>query len=163
MPTPQTSRHAGALTTMAAALALSVGFTGLAQAQDASGAAFVNVTSHRSFDDTVTALKSAIASNNMMVMGSINQANVLSMTGLHLAGAESFLVGNPNSGKKAFSMDPAAGAVLPARIYVWADQGTTHVGYLKPSVKLTAVNPKFGMMAEMLDKSFADIAEQATK
>ena len=162
MPIPQTSRHAGTLSTMAAAIALSVGFAGLAQARDASGT-FVNVTSHHGFDDTVAALKSAIASNNMMVMGSINQANVLSMTGLHLAGAESFLVGNPNSGKKAFSMDPAAGVVLPARIYVWADQGTTHVGYLKPSAGLTAVNPKFGMMAGMLDKSFADIAEQATK
>lgn len=143
-------------------VALAIGGIGLAHAESGSGN-FVSVQSHRSFAGTVSALKSAVASNHMMVMGKIDQAKVLSMTGLHLAGGESFLVGNPVIGKKAFSMDPAAGIVLPARMYVWSDHGKTYVGYLKPSFVLGAVNPKFDMMSNKLDMAFRKIADQAAK
>lgn len=129
----------------------------------AQSAGFVKVTSHESFPATVSALKRAVSSNHMMVMGHINQARVLSMTGLHLKGAESFLVGNPQMGKKAFGMNPAAGVVLPARIYVWADHGTTYVGYFKPSSLLTQVSPGFSMMGGMLDRKLDMIATDAAK
>jgi uncharacterized protein (DUF302 family) len=66
-------------------------------------------------------------------MGMLNQAHALSMTGLHLQGAESFFVGNPVVGKKLFAADPAVGAVVPLRIYVWEKGGETHVGYFQPS------------------------------
>lgn len=144
----------------AGVLALGLGAGSVAQAQDTSGS-FVSIQSHRNFGQTVSALKSAIGSNHMMVMGSENQARVLSMTGLHLAGAESFLVGNPVVGKKAFEIDAAATAVLPARISVWVENGKTYVGYLKPSAELKAVDPKFGMMAGKLDKVFSNIAHRA--
>lgn len=147
---------------MAGVAALVVGGIGLAHAESGSGD-FVSVPSHRNFSATVAALKSAASSNHMMVMGKIDQARVLSMTGLHLAGGESFLVGNPVIGKKAFSMDPAAGIVLPARMYVWSDHGKTYVGYLKPSYVLGAINPKFDMMSNKLDMAFKKIADQAAK
>lgn len=148
--------------TLAGTAALAMGGTGFARAQNGGGD-FVLVQSHRDFQGTVSALKTAVASNQMMVMGRINQAKVLSMTGLHLAGGESFLVGNPVVGKKAFAIDPAAGAVLPARMYVWTAHGKTYVGYLKPSVELGAVDPKFGKMAGRLDRVFAKIADQAAR
>lgn len=148
--------------TIAGVAALGMGTTSLAYAQSGSGD-FVAVQSHKSFTATVSALKSAVAANHMMVMGSENQAKVLSMTGLHLAGAQSFLVGNPVVGKEAFQMNPAATAVLPARISVWADHGKAYVGYLKPSAELKAIDPKFGMMAGKLDMAFAKIAHQASK
>lgn len=161
---PVQQKHSPRLTmlTIAGAAALAMGATSLAHAQSGSGD-FVSVQSHKSFAGTVSALKSAVAANHMMVMGTENQAKVLSMTGLHLAGAQSFLVGNPVSGKKAFQMNPAATAVLPARISVWVDHGKAYVGYLKPSAELKAIDPKFGMMSGMLDKAFAKIAHQATK
>lgn len=130
-------------------------------AQDAGG--FVKVESHQSFDTTVRALKEAVSHNQMMVMGHLDQAQVLSMTGLHLAGAQSFFVGNPQMGKKAFGMNPAAGAVLPARVYVWSDHGKTYIGYFKPSVLLDAVSPGFSPMAGMLDQKLAMIARDASK
>ncbi|MDE2150384.1 MAG: DUF302 domain-containing protein [Gammaproteobacteria bacterium] len=124
---------------------------------------FVKIESQHDFDATVSALKEAVSSNKMMVMGDINQARVLSMTGLRLAGAESFLVGNPQMGKQAFDMDPAAGAVLPARIYVWSDHGKTYVGYFKPSDQLDQVSPGFSKMGHMLDMKLDMIAKTATR
>lgn len=132
-----------------------------ASAQNASS--FVKVTSHEGFSATVSALKKSVASNHLMVMGHIDQAKVLSMTGLRLDGAQSFLVGNPQMGKKAFGMNPAAGAVLPARIYVWSDHGKSYIGYFKPSTQLSAISPGFAMMGSMLDKKFRMVTEQAAK
>lgn len=43
---------------------------------------FVRIQSTRSFSSTIGALKESINSNHMMVMGSMNQGRVLSMTGL---------------------------------------------------------------------------------
>lgn len=124
---------------------------------------FVKTESQHSFSTTVKALNQAVSANQMMVMGHINQAKVLSMTGLKLEGAESVLVGNPQMGKKAFGMNPAAGAVLPTRIYVWADHGKTYVGYFTPSSQLAQISPRFSQMAGMLDQKFAMISKQATR
>lgn len=155
-------RHSTKLAITAVASALALGAISQADAQGSSSS-FVVLQSHHGFHGTVSALKSATSSNHMMIMGTEDQAKVLSMTGLHLAGAESFLVGNPVVGKKAFQMNPAATVVLPARISVWVDHGKTYVGYLKPSVELKAVDQKFGMMAGKLDKAFSNIAHEATK
>lgn len=127
-------------------------------AQDST---FVKVPSHHGFSATVSALKQAVSSNKMMVMGKINQAKVLSMTGLRLEGAESVLVGNPQMGKKAFGMNPAAGAVLPVRVYVWSDHGKTYVGYFKPSALLGQVDPGFKKMGGMLDMKLGMITKEA--
>lgn len=124
---------------------------------------FVKTESHHSFSATIKALNRAVSDNHMMVMGHIDQAKVLSMTGLKLEGAESVLVGNPQMGKQAFGMNPAAGTVLPARIYVWADRGKAYVGYFTPSSQLAQISPGFSQMAGMLDQKFAMIADQATR
>lgn len=127
-----------------------------------AGNAFVQVQSTHSFASTVSHLKHAISGNGMLVMGHINQANVLSMTGLHLKGAESLLVGNPKVGKKFFSMSPSAGAVLPLRMYVWEAGRKIYVGYFKPSVLLSDVDTKFSKPSEMMDKKFEKILKDAT-
>ena len=136
---------------------------GLVTPAFAQGSTFIKVESHHSFGATVSALKEAVSSNKMMVMGNINQAKVLSMTGLKLEGAESLLVGNPQMGKKAFGMDPAAGVVLPARIYVWSDHGKAYIGYFKPSTQLEQVSPGFAKMGGMLDMKFNMITKAATE
>lgn len=129
----------------------------------ASGNSFVEVQTNRSFDQTVSMLKHAVSDNGLMVMGQINQAKVLSMTGLNLKGAQSFLVGNPKVGKKLFSMSPAAGAVLPARIYVWVERGKSHIGYFKPSTQLASVDPRLQKAGEMLDGKFRQIIKDASR
>lgn len=124
---------------------------------------FIQAQSSQSFDSTVSQLKHAISGNGMLVMGHIDQANVLKMTGLHLKGAESFLVGNPKVGKKLFKMSPAAGAVLPLQMYVWEQGGKSHVGYFQPSDLLTAVDSKLSQPGQMMDKKFHMILQGATQ
>lgn len=130
---------------------------GTAVAAESSGGLFIQDASAQSFAQTVNALKHAVSSNGMMVMGHLDQKKALSMTGLNLAGAETFFVGNPVVGKKLFGMSPAVGAVVPLRIYVWEAGGEAHVGYFQPSALLSAINPKLGMAGKMLDGKFARI------
>lgn len=137
----------------------SIAGTGIALAQDAS---FVKVKSSNGFEETVSALKSSVNSHEMMIMGEMNQAKVLSMTGLQLDGAQTFFVGAPAMGKKAFGLNPAAGAVLPARIYIWAaGDGQTWIGYFKASGQLTAISSEFESIGTMVDKKLDAIASQA--
>lgn len=142
-----------ALMAVSAAPALAAGGSG----------GFVTVESTHGYAATVGSLQKAVKQNGLMVMGKVNQKGILAMTGLHLAGAESFLVGNPRVGKKLFSETPAAAAVVPARISVWADGGHVYVGYFKPSTQLAAVSGRLGKAGSNLDAKFAQIVRQATR
>jgi uncharacterized protein (DUF302 family) len=122
----------------------------------------VSVPSSKSFDQTVAAFKAAVSKGGMMVMSTIDQGNILKMTGLQMKGT-TFLIGNPNVGKKVFAQDPAAGLYLPIRVYIYENSaGKTFFSYDKPSAELkqfnnTAVdktaamlNQKLSMMAHMV-------------
>lgn len=135
---------------------------GVASAQ--GGPQFLHAVSGASFDATVSSLKKAVASNGMMVLGSLNQKGALSTTGLSLKGAEAFFVGNPVVGKKLFQMDAAAGAVIPLRVYVWVDAGgKTEVGYFRPSDLFGEVSPGLARAGAGMDGVFAQILSQATR
>lgn len=113
---------------------------------------FYATTAGKSFDATIASLKTSVSSAGMMVLGQLNQANVLSVTGLHLAGAQTFFVGNPTTGKKLFSMNPAVGAVIPVRMFVWVNPaGKTEIGYFQPSAMGAAVSPALEKPLMMLD------------
>jgi uncharacterized protein (DUF302 family) len=139
--------------------ATTLAFSGMAVAQSS----IVKVESQHNFNQTISKLKSATSQNGLMVMGHINQGHALSMTGLHMNG-EAFLVGNPNVGKKLFSVDHAVGLFIPARIFVYQGKnGRTYVSYDRPSAELDQFNnPKISMMAKMLDKKLDSIAQSAT-
>lgn len=142
-----------------AAAVIGVTFSGLALAQDT----IVKIQSQHSFDQTVSQVQSATSQNGLMVMGHLNQGQMLSMTGLQLK-AESFLVGNPNVGKKLFTADHAVGLFVPVRIFVYEDSdGHTYVSYAKPSAALGQLNnSQVSMIAQMLDQKVQSIAQAAT-
>jgi uncharacterized protein (DUF302 family) len=108
----------------------------------AQPAELMTVDSQASFDDTVNALKQSASDNGMMILGDLDQAAALKTTGLNLAGAHTFFVGNPSVGKMFFEQTPAIGAVLPLRMLVWADHdGKAHVSYFDPKPLFAAVDP----------------------
>lgn len=154
---PNTRRAFAPLLALGLAVSLAAG--GVAYA---GGGLFVQAESSHSFSHTVAALKHAVSNNGMMVMGHINQANVLSMTGLRLKGGESFLVGNPKVGKKLFAISPAAGSVLPLRLYVWEADGKSHIGYFEPSTLLAAIDPSLQKPGQMMDEKFHKIVSEAS-
>ena len=124
----------------------------------------VTVPSNKSFDQTVSQLKSAVSQGGMMVMSEVNQGNMLAMTGLKLK-ATLFLVGNPTVGKKIFEQDPAAGLYIPVRVFVYEGKnGKAYVSYDKPSSVLGALNNQdINMTAGMLDQKLDGLAKMSTQ
>jgi uncharacterized protein (DUF302 family) len=143
--------------------------TPVAKAQDGSGMKApeataaapgpgVAVTISGSVSQTVSKLKKMVASNGMMVMGQLNQGQVLSMTGINVQ-SETLFVGNPQIGKKLFSANPGAGVVVPVRINVYQDtDGKTVVRYVPPSQELDKFhNSEITQIGQMLDKKLKDM------
>jgi uncharacterized protein (DUF302 family) len=133
-----------ALTLLLAATALAV--------PAAAQSARVTVPSHNNFEQTVAHLKSAVGQGGMMIMATVDQGNMLSMTGLKLK-ATLFLVGNPTVGKKVFEQAHGAGLYLPLRVFVYEDKdGKTYISYDKPSAVLGQFdNQQVNQTAAMLD------------
>jgi len=140
-------------------LAVSAMFAAGASAQDAR----VTVESTKSYEQTVDALKAAVAQGGMMVMGQVDQGNMLSMAGLKLK-ATVFLVGNPTVGKKLFEQDHGVGLYIPIRVFVTEGKdGKTSLSYDKPSASLKQFNNKeIDMVAGMLDQKLQGLAQMAT-
>src|SRR5260370_37498952 len=100
----------------------------------------VSMPSSKSYNETIEAFKMAVSKGGTMVMSTVDQGNMLKMTGLDMKGPL-FLVGNPNVGKKVFEKDPAAGLYLPLRVYIYqGSDGKTYLSYDKPSIVLKSFN-----------------------
>ena len=67
----------------------------------------MSIPSNPSFEQTVDAFKAAVSKGGMMLMSTVDQGNMLKMTGLQRKGTL-FLVGNPTVGKQVFEKDPGA-------------------------------------------------------
>jgi uncharacterized protein (DUF302 family) len=104
-------------------------FAGLAATPALAQEARVSIPSNKAFEQTVDAFKMAVSKGRMMVMSTVDQGNMLRMTGLELKGTL-FLVGNPTVGKQVFEHNPAAGLYLPLRVYIYQGQdGKTYLSY----------------------------------
>ena len=116
----------------------------------------VTVTSKAHFSETVSALRTMVAKNGMMVLSELNQGKILSMTGLKL-NAVTLFIGNPNIGKKLFSANPGVGVAIPVRVNIYEGKdGKTHINYVKPSVQLASFKSEvIQKTAAMLDKKLA--------
>jgi uncharacterized protein (DUF302 family) len=156
---PKLASGAGKLTQMAAMITRAA--TGSAPAATVTArTTFVATGSGSSFSATVASLKHAVAGSGMMVLGSLNQASALSMTGLTLPGAQSLFVGNPATGKMFFQADPAAGMAVPVGMYVWqGSSGTTEIGYYNPGPLFAAISPKLASGGQQLSMMAAKIAK----
>ncbi len=113
----------------------------------------VSIPSSKSYDQTVEAFKMAVSKGGMMVMSTVDQGNMLKMTGLDMKGTL-FLVGNPNVGKQVFEKDPAAGLYLPLRVYIYqGSDNKTYLSYDKPTALLKQFNnTSIDQTAVMLDQ-----------
>ena len=137
---------------------------GIHPAYSQSGSGIVKVESSKNFDQTISAFKKMVSGNGMMVMGELNQGKVLSMTGISVK-SHTFFVGNPNVGKKLFSADHAAGAVVPVRVNIYEDaDGHTYVAYIPPSEELYSLhNEKVDMVANMLEQKLQKVTAMLGK
>jgi uncharacterized protein (DUF302 family) len=123
--------------------------SGQLMAQDSG---IVTIESKQSFDNTVDEAKKLVAKNGMMVLSTLDQGKILSMTGLSIK-ATSLFVGNPQVGNKLFSEDRGVGIAVPVRLNIYeGSDGKTYINYVKPSAQLSSfTNKKIQMIAQKLD------------
>src|SRR6516164_7234619 len=131
------------------AVLLTALFAGLAATSALAQEARVSVPSNKSFEQTVDAFKMAVSKGGMMVMSTVDQGNMLKMTGLEMKGTL-FLVGNPNVGKQVFEKDPAAGLYLPLRVYIYQGSDNKTSVVLKP-FNNASIDQTAGMLDQKLD------------
>ncbi|GAB3488496.1 uncharacterized protein (DUF302 family) [Amycolatopsis cihanbeyliensis] len=135
-----------------------------AESDQETSTTLVTWESSKPFEDTVGALKEAVSSNGMMVLGDLNQAGALQSTGLDLPGAHTFFVGNPTAGKTFFEKTAAIGSVIPLRMYVWADsEGTAKVSYFDPKPLFEAVDPGLAEGGQKMSMASQKIANAAAE
>jgi uncharacterized protein (DUF302 family) len=144
-------------------LVFGLAVTGLLARSASAQEARVTVESTKSYEQTVEKLKGAVNQGGMMIMGQVDQGNMLSMAGLKLK-ATLFLVGNPTVGKKLFEQDHGVGLFVPLRVFVYEDKdGKTYLSYDKPSALLKQFNnQEIDMVAGMLDQKLQGLAQMAT-
>lgn len=146
---------------VAVAGVLSLFLAGGMRAQS-TGNDLVRVRAKGSVSQVAGRIKKAASDQGLMVLGHINQGNILSITGASVE-SRSFFLGSPHVGKQLFSADDGVGAVVPPRVNVYRDaNGQTYIGYVKPSAELRAFdNQKIDHIAQMLDKKLRAVAREA--
>ena len=150
----------GAIVSTFILAAMAVFAASAAVAQDAR----VSIQSNKSFEQTVDAFKMAVSKGGMMVMSTVDQGNMLKMTGLEMKGTL-FLVGNPTVGKQVFEHNPAAGLYLPLRVYIYqGSDGKTYLSYDKPSTVLKGFNnSNIDQTGAMLDQKLDSLTHMVAQ
>ncbi|MBI5096996.1 MAG: DUF302 domain-containing protein [Nitrospirae bacterium] len=117
------------------------------------------------FKTTVSRLDQAIRANHLMVVGQFNHQNMLTMMNMKIKGSQTFEVFHPQYGKMLFEADPAAGIVIPPRLYVFErEDGKTIVVYYRPSAAFAPFkNRRLDDLGRTLDNLLESIVVKATK
>lgn len=147
--TPQSSTH---------------GSTGMGQS---SGMAMANdrimAKSLYSFDETVSRIKDAIGSAQMMVVFTADHQAMLSMAGLNTKGMQGIEFFHPRYGKMIMQNDHRAGIEIPLRLVVMeTPEGKAMLSFYKPSSTF-AKYKGLGEMARELDGVYDAIVETVSR
>lgn len=122
-------------------------------------------TSSKSFQQTVSALETALEGNGFMIVGRIDHQNMLRMVGARTGGSVAMEFGKPDMMKELLPENPEIGLAMPLRAYVYEDaEGGVHVSYFKPSSLLSAIGQEAlqgpGMM---MDQALAEVVATALR
>ncbi|HYW03280.1 MAG TPA: DUF302 domain-containing protein [Gammaproteobacteria bacterium] len=139
-----------------------------APAASAGPAVFVQRVSSRDFHHTVASLERAAGSHGMRIAGWLDQGQALSIAGTRLKGgarvgaARGFLIQAPKLDRKLMLLNPATGAVVPVRVFVWKLGRHTYVGYYRPTALLAGISPHLVPAARALDRRIRALVQAAT-
>lgn len=121
--------------------------------------------SNLDFKTTVSRLDQAIRANHLMVVGQFNHQNMLTMMNMKIRGSQTFEVFHPQYGKILFENDPAAGIVIPFRLYAFErEDGKTIIVYYRPSAAFAPFkNRKLDDLGKTMDNLLEKIVGKATQ
>jgi uncharacterized protein (DUF302 family) len=144
-------------------LALTFALLGAVALAQAEPAARVDRVSHSDFARTVPQVETALKSQGMMIVATIDHQNMLRMVGASIRGSKTIEFGKPDMGKMTIVPNPEAGLEMPGRIYIWErGDGKTVVSY-RQSALGSYGRDNLTMAGEMMDKMLAETVTEATK
>ena len=89
----------------------------------------VTLTTDRSVTEAMNALSAAVSEAGATVFARVDHAEGAQSVDMTLPEAQLLIFGNPQLGTPAMLDDPLAGLVLPLRVLVYDDAGTTTIAY----------------------------------
>lgn len=137
-------------------------------AASAGPAFFVQQVSSRDLQRTLASLKRAVGNHGMRIAGRIDPGQALSLAGTRLKGgarvhaARGFLIEAPRLDRRLMLLNPATGAVVPVRVFVWQLGRHTYVGYYRPTALLARISPHLVPPARSLDRRIRAVVQVAT-
>lgn len=116
------------------------------------------LTTHNSFDATVSAVETEIAKAGFRVLYVHDVQKTLSEKGFAIEPMKIVEFCNAKSAKTVLDADKKIGLCLPCKILVYAEDGTTVISGMRPIV-LTQFfpNAKLGTLPEEIDKLIRDV------
>lgn len=117
------------------------------------------------FQTTVQQLEAAVKANRLMIVGQMNHQNMLTMMNMKIKGSQTFEVFHPQYGKTLFENEPAAGIVIPLRLYVYErmDGKTVVTAYMPSAAFAPFKHPELDKLGKTLDGLLQNIIEAATR
>ncbi len=117
------------------------------------------------FNQTVSALETAIKKRGMMIVATLDHQNMLRMVGGNIKGSKSLEFGKPDMMKSILPENPQAGLEMPLRIYVYErGDGKVAVSYYKPSAAFASYGKDpLKMAGQMMDGMLAEIVGDVAK
>jgi uncharacterized protein (DUF302 family) len=147
------------------ALAVALTLLGLAALVSAQPANRVDRVSTKGFPETVQRVETALKSQGMMIVATIDHQNMMRMVGASIKGSKTVEFGKPDMGKMTIVSNPESGLEMPGRIYIWErGDGKTVVSYYRVAPAFAAYGKdNLKMAGEMMDKMLDQIVTEATK
>jgi len=125
----------------------------------------VDKVSNADFTRTVQRLETALKSQGMMIVATIDHQNMMRMVGSSIKGSKTIEFGKADLGKMTVVPNPEVGLEFPGKIYVWErGDGKTVVSYYRAAPTFaTYGKDNLKMAGDMMDKMLEEIVTEATK
>lgn len=110
-------------------------------------------TSSKSVEDTLKSLEESIAKNGFGVLHIHNLKEKLNAKGVEYSEESMVLdICNPKIAKEILTIDPALSSILPCKISLYEQSGTTKIAMLKPTFLLPTLNEKLKDIASGVEE-----------
>lgn len=118
----------------------------------------------KTVNDTASALRAAVQANHFGVMQVHNLQETMLKKGVELAHeCLIFEVCQPQQAKKVLDQDMSMSTLLPCRISIYEQGGSTILATLKPTVLLAMFNlPQLAHVAQEVEETVIKIMNEAT-
>jgi uncharacterized protein (DUF302 family) len=123
----------------------------------------ITTVSPHSVAETVERLRGSLERRSITVFATIDHAAGAREVGLELQDETVVVFGDPRAGTPLMQKDPTVGIELPLRVLVWAERGTTKVGYEDPTAlaggyRLDELQGRLELMRALLAELAAEAA-----